>query len=218
MRGASHNQGTKPCLPLMCLGPLGIGRPTAGSPRKECSHWAPHQSATSCMEPCRCHCPWPSSTDCTFCRRHCVYLAGGARQDGLQEYKLSLTWTKRCLATPGLFQPKEQRAASEGARRGRTWPRAQTKLKQKRRWLRVKRKVSWDRVVEHGRDLRCCIAPRRFRFDGRHASPVASCLRFRRFRQRRRAADTVTTGGSTCAFLRTTRRGNSNVPGCCTKT
>ena len=39
---------------LMCLGPLGIGRPTAGSPRKGCSHWAPQQSATSCIEPCRC--------------------------------------------------------------------------------------------------------------------------------------------------------------------
>ena len=51
LRGASHSHGTKPCLPLMCLGPLGIGRPTAGSPRRGCSHWAPHQSATSCIEP-----------------------------------------------------------------------------------------------------------------------------------------------------------------------
>ena len=117
LRGAPQSLGTKPCLPLMCLGPLGIGRPTAGSPRRGCSHWAPHQNATSCMEPCRCHCPWPSSTDCTFCRRHCVYLAGGARHDGLREYKLSLTWTKRCLTTLGLFLPQEQRAASEGALR-----------------------------------------------------------------------------------------------------
>ena len=77
------------------------------------------------------------------------------------------------------FLPQEQRAASEGALRGRTWP--------GRKWLRVKHKVSWDRVVEHGRDLRCCIAPRRFPSDGRHASPVASCLRFRRFRQPRLA-------------------------------
>ena len=63
--------------------------------------------------------------------------------------------------------------------RGRTWP--------GRKWLRLKHKVSWDRVVEHGRDLRCCIAPRRVRSDGRHDSPVASCLRFRRFRQPRLA-------------------------------
>ena len=117
MRGASHSHGTKPCLPLMCLGPLGIGRPTAGSPSRSCSHLAPHQGATSCIEPCRCHCPWPSSTNCAFCRRHCVYLAGGARQDGLQEYKLSLTGTKRCLTTLGLSLPQEQRAASEGALR-----------------------------------------------------------------------------------------------------
>ena len=171
-RGASHNRGTMPCLPMMCLGPLGTGRPTARSPRRGCSHWALHQSATGCNEPCRCQCP---STDCTFCRRHCVYLAGGARQDGLREYKLGLTWTKRCLTTLGLFLPQEQRAASEGALRGRTWP--------GRKWLRVKH--SWDRVVEHGRDLRCCIAPRRFRSDGCHASLVASCLRFRRFRQPR---------------------------------
>ena len=116
LRGASRSHGTKPCLLLMCLGP-GIGRPTAGCSRRVCSHWAPHQSATSCMEPCRCHCPWPSSTDCTFCRRHCLYLAGGARQDGSREYKLSLTGTKRFLTTTGLFLPQEQRAASEGALR-----------------------------------------------------------------------------------------------------
>ena len=82
--------------------------------------------------------------------------------------------------------------------RGRTWP--------GRKWLRVEHKVSCDRVVEHGRDLRCCIAPRRFRSDGRHASSVASCLRFRRFRQPRRARRQH---GWTCAFLRRTRRGNS---------
>ena len=79
-------------------------------------------------------------------------------------------------------------------------------------------KVSWDRGVQHGRDLRCCTASRRFRSDGRHSSPAASYLRFRHFRQRRRAAEVVTTGGSTCAFLRRARRGNSNVPRCCTKT
>ena len=77
------------------------------------------------------------------------------------------------------FLPQEQRAASEGALRGRAWPGS--------KWLRVKHKVSWDRAVQHGRDLRCCIAPRRFPSDGRHASPVAFCLRFRRFRQPRRA-------------------------------
>ena len=78
--------------------------------------------------------------------------------------------------------------------------------------------MSWDRVVQHGRDFRCCIAPRRFPSDGRYVSSAASCLRFRRSRQPRRAADAVTTGGRTYAFLRRTKRGNSNVPGCCTKT
>ena len=154
--------------------------------QKGCSHWAPHQSATSCMEPCRCHCPWPSSTDCTFCRRHCVYLAGGARRDGLREYKLSLTWTKRCLTTLGLFPTARAAGPLQKVHCAREdVARTQTQLKQNRRWLRVKHKVSWDRVVQHGRDLRCCIAPRRFPSDRHHASSVASCLRFRRFRQPR---------------------------------
>ena len=159
--------GRSLALPLMCLGPLGIGRPTAGSPRRGCSHWAPYPTATGCMEPCRCHCPRPSSTDCTFCRRHCVYLAGGARQVGLQEYKLSLTWTKRCLTTLGLSYRKSS-GQLQKVHCGRTWP--------GRKWLRVKHRVSWGRAAQHGRDLRCCIAPRRFSSDGRHASPVASCL------------------------------------------
>ena len=177
MRGASHNRGTKPCFPLMFLGPLEIGRPTAGSPRKGCSHWAPQQSATSCIEPCRCQRPWPSSTDDTFRRRHCVYLAGG-----LREYKLSLTWTKRCLTTLGLFLPQEQRAASEGALRegGRGLDANKTEAE-----AALASQSELGSRVEHGRDLRCCIAPRRFPSDGRHASPVASCLRLRR--QPRRA-------------------------------
>ena len=189
MRGASHNHGTKPCLPLMCLGPLGIGRPTAGSPRRACSHWALHQSATSCMEPCRCHCPWPSSTDCTFCRRHCVYLAGGARQDGLREYKLSLTWTKKMSDNAWLFLPQEQQAASEGALREGGRGLDANKTEAEAALASSQAQSELGSRVEHGRDLRCCIAPRRFRSHGRHASPVASCLRFQRFRQLRRAAE-----------------------------
>ena len=200
MRGASHSHGTRPCLPLMCLGPLGIGRPTAGSPRRGCSHWAPHQSATSCTEPCQCHCPWPSSTDCTFCRRHCVNLAGGVRRDGLREYKLSLTGTKRCLTTLGLFLPQEQRAASEGALREGGRGQDANKTEAEAALASSQAQSELGSRVEHGRDLRCCVDPRRFRSDGRHASPVASCLRFRRFRQPRGAADAVTSGGSTCAF------------------
>ena len=179
MRGASHSHGTKPCLPLMCLGPLGIGRPTTGSPRRGCSHWAPHQSATSCIEPCRCHCPWPSSTDCTFCRRH---LCVSCRKRSSRWVTGVQAWLDRdekmsdnaCLSYRKSSGPLQKVHCAGGRGPGANGIESSTK-------------VSWDRVVEHGRDLRCCIAPRRFPSDGRHASSVASCLRFRRFRQPRRA-------------------------------
>ena len=160
MRGASHSHGTKPCFPLMCLGPFGIGRPTAGSPRRGCSHWAPHHGAV----------PLPLS----MAFNHGLHFLPPSLCVSCRRSSLSLKKTKRCLTTLGLSYRKSSGPLQKVHCAGGRGPGANG--------FESSIKVSWDRVVEHGRDLRCCIAPRRFPSDGRHAPPVASCLRFRRFR------------------------------------
>ena len=67
-----------------------------------------------------------------------------------EELVLSLKKTKRCLTTLGLSYRKSSGPLQKMHCAGGRGPGANG--------FESSTKVSWDRVVEHGRDLRCCIA------------------------------------------------------------
>ena len=94
-----------------------------------------------------------------FLPLHHVYLAGVACHGGLR-VQAQLDKDEKISGVAWPLLPQEQRAGSEGALRGGRGPDAnQTEVEAALASSQAQSELGSR--VEHGRDLRCCIAPRR---------------------------------------------------------